>query len=139
MDVAARACLDEVPGAFEVIAEHFAVGATGADPEILMLCRARMLTLMGAATPEGAGEKLAALSSWPTSPLFTDFERAALAFAEMFIIDVSSIDDELVAALRRHLTPAEVYRFVTAIWVTDQENRVDAALTRVRTAREALS
>jgi alkylhydroperoxidase family enzyme len=38
--------------------------------------------------------KLAALAQWPTSPLFSDADRAALGFAEQFIMDVAGVSAE---------------------------------------------
>jgi hypothetical protein len=141
MEATARAVLAEVPGAPDVVENTLAVGATGADAHVLDLCRARMLMLMGAPASVSAGElddeTFAALPSWPTSPRFTPFEKAALAYAEMFVIDVSAMDDSIVDGLKPFLSPAEIYRFSVAIFMTDQENRMNSVLARVQETKQA--
>jgi alkylhydroperoxidase family enzyme len=100
------------------------------DPVILELCRLRIATLLGCvsetrvryepARRAGLGEdKIAALPRWPSAPGFTPAERACLAFAEAFVVDVRSIDDELAAAVSEHLTPPEMVAFTEALAVFD--------------------
>jgi hypothetical protein len=141
MDEAARSVLAEVPGALDVVEQSITVGATGADPHVLDLCRARMLMLMGAPESVSRGSlddaTFAALPSFSTSPAFTPFEKAALAYAEMFVIDVSSMEDSVVDDLKPFLSPEEIYRFSVAIFSIDQENRINAVLTRVKATSEA--
>ena len=66
------------------------------------------------------------LAGWPTSTDLTDVERAALAFTEQFLIDVTGMTDELVDALSAHLTRDELYVFARSVQAT--EARVRAAL-----------
>jgi alkylhydroperoxidase family enzyme len=51
---------------------------------------------------------LAAVSGHATSDLFSDAERAALAYAELFCTRSTAIDDELIARLGEHFSPAEI-------------------------------
>jgi alkylhydroperoxidase family enzyme len=51
---------------------------------------------------------LAAVAQHATSDLFSDAERAALDYAERFATDSKDIDDDLLARLGAHLSPAEV-------------------------------
>lgn len=100
------------------------------DPVVLELCRLRIASLLRC-EPERrvryeparrAGlteEKIAALPSWPKSPEFTARERACLAFAEAFVVDVHSIDDALAAAVTEHLSPPEMVAFTEALAVFD--------------------
>jgi hypothetical protein len=108
------------------------------DPVLLELCRLRMATLLGAteslrqrsAAASQAGlteERIAQLASWPTSPLFSERERACLAFAEMFLFDPGSVDDELVGAVVEHLPGDGCYALTNALWVI--EGRLRASLT----------
>jgi alkylhydroperoxidase family enzyme len=98
------------------------------DPVLLELCRLRIASLLGCtsetnvryepARRAGLGEtKVAALSRWPTAPDFTPAERACLAFAEAFVIDVHSIDDELAAAVSEHLSPPAMVALTEALAV----------------------
>jgi alkylhydroperoxidase family enzyme len=96
------------------------------DPVVLELCRLRMATLLrfdgGLALrseqARAAGldeEKIAALASWPTSPLFSAAERACLALAEQFLMDANGVTDELVGDVLKHYSGEECYRLVTAL------------------------
>jgi alkylhydroperoxidase family enzyme len=100
------------------------------DPVLLELCRLRIASVLGCSSEARvryeparlAGlreEKIAALPRWPTAPDFTAAERACLAFAEAFVIDVHSIDDDLAAAVTEHLSPAEMVAFTEALAVFD--------------------
>jgi alkylhydroperoxidase family enzyme len=104
------------------------------DPVVLELCRVRMATLLGfpaeqnrrteRARTAGVDEtKLAALAAWPTSPHYTDRERACLALAEQFVIDANGVGDEHVAAVTDHLGPAGCYAFVQALSVVETFQR----------------
>src|SRR5688572_12493985 len=88
------------------------------DPALVELVRLRVGQLVGGpdelrvrhrpALDAGlTEEKVAALRSWPTSPLFDAAERAALAFAELYVIDPHAVSDDDCAELLTHLTPAE--------------------------------
>lgn len=45
-------------------------------------------------------EKLLALEAWETSPLFTETERLALAYADAITFTDRDVDDDLFARLR---------------------------------------
>lgn len=51
---------------------------------------------------------LAAVSHHATSELFSEAERTALEYAERFATDSRHIDDDLLARLGAHHTPAEI-------------------------------
>jgi alkylhydroperoxidase family enzyme len=51
---------------------------------------------------------LAAVSDHATSDRFSPAERVALEYAERFATDSRAIDDDLIARLGAHLTPAEI-------------------------------
>jgi alkylhydroperoxidase family enzyme len=70
------------------------------DPTVLDLCRARTMELLGW---EAAG-----LAGWPTDPGFTDAQRAALAFAERFVIDPHGVPGPIREELDRHYTLPEI-------------------------------
>jgi alkylhydroperoxidase family enzyme len=109
------------------------------DPVVLELCRLRIAQLIRcdreleartpAARDAGLGEdKIAQLAQWPTSPAFTANERAALGFAEMYVIDPGSVTDGLCASVTDHFTPQEVAVLTTAIAVFDAISRFQVAL-----------
>ena len=110
-----------------------------APPVLLELARLRMASLLGATwalearSPRAveAGlteEKVAALSSWPTSPLFDDTERACLDLTEQFLIDVNQITDAQVDAVRERIGTAATYAFVSALWAFEQLQRMSLVL-----------
>lgn len=77
-------------------------------PGLLELCRLRIAQLLGAEAefawrlgPEvpDLEAKVTALSAWPTDPRFSATDRAALAFAEQFVLDVQALDDPTCAAV----------------------------------------
>src|SRR4029450_2564714 len=85
----------EAMRAFDVVR---ASARAAVDPVLYDLARARIGTVRSArhppprgGTPPPVPEKLAALPSCPPSPLFTERERAGLAFAEQFVLDVSAV------------------------------------------------
>jgi alkylhydroperoxidase family enzyme len=107
------------------------------DPLIVELCRVRLAQMVESAFDVSlryspavqAGlseEKVAALSDYPTSALFTDRERIALEFTEQWVIQSSSITDEDVERLLTVLTPEEFIYFCKALSVMDQFARANA-------------
>jgi hypothetical protein len=107
--------------------------AEALDPAIVGICGLRISSILdnsGEADRASASlpsAKVAALTHWPrASPALTGMERACLAFAEQFVIDVTSVDDELVDAVASHLAPEVLYLFVR--WVQSNEARQRAEL-----------
>ena len=104
------------------------------DPILLELCRLRIAQLHGSgselsiryAPAVEAGlieEKVDALPSWPGSPLFSDHERACLAYAEKLVIDVHAITDAESAAVAGGMTPGELVAFTLALGLFDALGR----------------
>jgi alkylhydroperoxidase family enzyme len=115
------------PEAFDALAELHRATWESNDPVLLDLCRLRMATLLDApahtalrgTAAKTAGlseEKVAALALWPTSPLFSPAERAALALAEQYVLGVASISDEQVGAVLEHVDASHAYGLVLAFW-----------------------
>jgi AhpD family alkylhydroperoxidase len=109
------------------------------DPVVLELCRLRVAQIvrcereLAARTPEAAAagldeDKIALLPQWPSSPAFSDAERAALSFAEMYVVDPGSVTDAQCADVTAHFTPSEVAVLTTAIAVFDAMARLQVAL-----------
>lgn len=102
------------------------------SPRLLELSRVRIATMLGC-TAEAtartadtgvAPELLDAIAAWPSDPRFDDTDRACLAFTEHYVIDVASVDDHTVAAMREHLGDAGVQNFVSALLVIEQRIRL---------------
>ena len=77
---------------------------------------------------EGATEeKIARVADATTSDLFSEPERAALAYAEAMTITGRKVDDELFARVRKSFSEAAVAR-ASADWASD--DTVSAVLLR---------
>lgn len=113
-----------------------------ADPELLTLCAARVSQMLGGEPGENAGpvaigeQRLASLAAWDTSALFTDTERAYLAFTEQFVTSVADISEADVNALLAQDSPEFVRSFVAALYAVEMEQRVDLVGSIVLTNRE---
>jgi alkylhydroperoxidase family enzyme len=84
------------------------------DPVVLELCRLRVAQLLRCESEQqvryepaldaGLTEgQIARLPDWSRDPSFTDAQRAALAFAEQFVLDPHGIDDDCRDAVIDHL------------------------------------
>lgn len=126
------------PGAFDAVEELQRAVWAAVDPVLIELARLRIATLLGfeaglavrsqQARDAGLGEdKIAELSSWPTSRLFSARERSCIALAEQFVMDVNSITDRQVDDVLEHLSSGECYAYVNAL--SAFENLQRACLT----------
>lgn len=100
------------------------------DPVVLELCRLRVARLLGCdsefavryrpAVDAGLDEDLVArLAQWPHDPGFDEAQRAALAFAEQFVIDPHGIRGAIRDAVREHFTLPEVVALTEALALFD--------------------
>ena len=125
----------------DMTAAHDAAWAA-TSPRLLELCRVRIATMLGCTaesnqrTPDTGvpPELLDAIGSWPTDPRFEPADRACLAFTEHYVIDVASVDDPTVAAVRDHLGDAGVQSFVSALLVVEQRIRLRLVWDRLLSA-----
>ncbi len=109
------------------------------DPDVLELCRLRIASLQGderesarpAPATSASADKVAAIAEWPDSPLFSERERACLAFTEQFVGDVAGVTQRDIDALLAHFTPGEVQAFVSALLALDQHQRLALGLRTV--------
>jgi len=110
------------------------------DPELLEICRVRIATLHGCA-PELAkhradiGDKRRTIAQWPTSPLFTDTERALLRFTEQYVIDAQGVIDADAAGVTTVLSGPEIAAFTIAIGTFDAICRFTLALADTATPK----
>lgn len=100
------------------------------DPALLELCRLLIALTLGcapelqiryqSAIDKGLSEeKIAALSSWSSSSLFDERERACLKLAEQYTIDAHGITDADFEAVTDHLTSQETVAFVYSLATFD--------------------
>jgi AhpD family alkylhydroperoxidase len=73
-------------------------------------------------------ERLKSVDEYATSPLFTDDERAAIAYANAMTTDPHTITDEQVADLQRRFTDAGVIELTYQIGVENMRARMYSAL-----------
>jgi alkylhydroperoxidase family enzyme len=124
-------------GVPELAALYAELWDAGVDAVTLELCRLRMASLIGSAADLAAREPRAvaagltedvvdALPSWPSSERFTDAQRAALGFAEQYVIDAHGFTDDDMARMHEHFTDPQLAALTTACATFD-------ALARART------
>lgn len=101
------------------------------DGRVLDLCRLRMASLLGM-TPQppkvAPADDVAELAQWPTSPRFDERDRAALAFAEQWLIDASGVTDADAARVREHYSDPQVAAFTMGIAVCEALLRTELVL-----------
>jgi alkylhydroperoxidase family enzyme len=108
------------------------------DARVLELCRLRIAAVLGSeaerairysdALAAGVSETdVGELPRWPTSPAFTNRERACIQFAEQYVIDPHELTDRHFAALHEHLDEPAIATLTLAVAMFD-------ALTRFRLA-----
>lgn len=66
-------------------------------------------------TTDGGIEKLAEVTTWRDSKLFSEAERLALEYAERITYTDRKVDDALVEDLKRHFTDAQIVELTAAI------------------------
>jgi alkylhydroperoxidase family enzyme len=66
-------------------------------------------------TTEGGMEKLAEVTQWRDSKLFSEAERLALEYAERITYTDQKVDDSLVDRLKLHFTDAQIVELTAAI------------------------
>jgi len=127
-----------IPDAFGHLRVLYAgLSDAGVDPVTLELCRLRIATLIGGAADLVARDPRAdlderlvdALPSWPTSPMFSDAQRAALGFAEQYTLDAHGVTDEQAARMHDFFSAAQLTTLTMAIAVVDALARMRAIVT----------
>jgi alkylhydroperoxidase family enzyme len=77
----------------------------------------------------GASEdKLRAIAEAATSPLFSEAERAAIAYAEAMTVTGQRVSDELFACVRKHFSEAQVVELTAAIALENFRSKFNVAL-----------
>ncbi len=119
------------------------VDQCGLEPSLWELVKIRASQLNGCAyclemhTREAAalGEtapRLHLLAAWRESPLYTDRERAALAWTEaVTLVATSRVPDDIYAEARAHFYEAELVNLTLAIGVINTWNRLAVSFRAV--------
>jgi alkylhydroperoxidase family enzyme len=134
---------------YEIFMSDYNASVGRVDPVLLELCRIRIAELVESAFDQSmryqpareAGlteEKIAAVARYPESALFSDRERAALEYAEQFVIQSSAITDDDVRRVQAQLTAEEFIYLTKALGVMDQFARANSAF-RIAPATSAPS
>jgi alkylhydroperoxidase family enzyme len=77
---------------------------------------------------DGGEAKLAEVTSWRDSLLFSEAERVALEYAERVTKTGERVDDALSARLRTHYSEAQIVELTAAIAFENFRSKVNPAL-----------
>ena len=73
-------------------------------------------------------EKIDALPNYATSPLFTEAERAALAYADAITLTDQDVDDELFARVRQHFDDNAIVELTASIAWENASSKFNRAI-----------
>jgi alkylhydroperoxidase family enzyme len=77
---------------------------------------------------DGGEERLAVVTNWRASPLFSDAERVALEYAERMTITGQKVDDALFARLKQHYSEPQIVELTAAIALENFRSKFNPAL-----------
>jgi alkylhydroperoxidase family enzyme len=72
--------------------------------------------------------RLADVTGWRDSPLFSEPEKVALEYAERMTITGQSVGDALFARLKQHYTEAQIVELTAAIALENFRSKFNPAL-----------
>ncbi len=75
-----------------------------------------------------AGEKIDALADYAASPLYTEAERAALAYADAMTVTGRDVSDELFANLREFYTDDQIVELTEVVAWENASSKFNRAL-----------
>ncbi|GJM39462.1 MAG: hypothetical protein DHS20C19_28290 [Acidimicrobiales bacterium] len=73
-------------------------------------------------------EKIQAARAWQTSDLFEPVERALLAYTDALVLEGGRVDEQLMDALKAHLSEEEILEFTYITLTYDMYARMSKAL-----------
>ncbi len=103
----------------------------------LELCRLRMAAILGdqvalaERTPDVDGldeATIESLAAWPSDGRFTETDRASIALAEQYVIDVHGVTDAMVDRVAAAVGADGVVTLTTALALWELSHRFDNAL-----------
>lgn len=121
----------------------------GIEPGLLELVKVRASQINGCAyclhmhtgdarAKGESEERLYLLDAWRESPLYTDHERAALAWTEaVTLVADSRVPDEVYEEARRHFSEAELVNLTVAVATINAWNRIAISFRAVHPTRQA--
>lgn len=133
-----------------LVALNTAIDKSGLERKLLHLVKLRASQINGCsfcvdmhtreARSDGETERrLYLVSAWRESPLFTDRERAAMAWTEaLTTIAGREIGDELYEATRAHFSEAELVKLTAAIGMINTWNRISISFRVIHPTDGAL-
>ena len=125
------------------------VKGSGLDPGLIELIKMRASQINGCAyclhmhsrdarARGESEERLYLLDAWRESPLYTDRERAALAWAEaVTLVSQTRVPDEVYEEARRHFSEEELVKLTVAVAAINAWNRIAISFRAVHPVRKA--
>jgi hypothetical protein len=117
-DALLAAVLGPKPEVLTGLADVHLAARAAVAADVLDVCEARIAALLGMDAIEPSGQHTAA-------------QQACLAFTDQFVIDVSAMTDELVAAVADELGADGLVNFVNALLVVEQRLRAQLMFGRL--------
>jgi AhpD family alkylhydroperoxidase len=126
-----------------------AVQASGLEPSLIDLVKTRASQINGCAycihmhTKEARGrgeseERLYLLNAWRESPLYSDRERAALAWTEsVTLVSQSHVPDSVYEDVRKVFSEAEIVKLTMLVATINAWNRIAISFRSVHPVRVA--
>ncbi len=131
-----------------VLALNEAVEASGLEMSLLHLIKLRASQINGCsycvdmhaheALADGdSQQRVLLVSAWRESPLFTDRERAALAWTEaLTLVAQGGVPDALYAATRAHFSESDLVKLTVAVSIINTWNRLSVAFHAIHPVRD---
>ena len=125
------------------------VKGSGLDPGLIELIKMRASQINGCAyclhmhsrdarARGESEERLYLLDAWRESPLYTDRERAALAWTEaVTLVSQTRVPDEVYEEARRHFSEEELVKLTVAVGAINAWNRIAISFRAVHPIRKA--
>src|ERR1044071_5435073 len=125
------------------------IQASGLEKSLIELVKTRASQINGCAfcinmhtqdaRKQGETEqRLYLLDAWHESPLYTDRERAALAWTEaVTLVAQSRVPDDIYEEARRHFSEQELVNLTVAIAAINAWNRIAISFRAVHPVKEA--
>ena len=125
------------------------VRGSGLDPRLIELVNTRASQINGCAfclhmhtrdarTKGESEERLYLLDAWRESPLYSDRERAALAWTEaVTLISETRVPDDVYEAARQHFSGEELVKLTVAVATINAWNRIQISFRAVHPAERA--
>jgi alkylhydroperoxidase family enzyme len=85
-------------------------------------------SVRAAEATEGGLDKVAEVTSWRESRLFSEAERVALEYAERITYTDQQVDDTLFARVKQHFTEPQIVELTAAIAFENFRSKFNPAL-----------